>query len=391
LFGIRRNNGFIDGYVNQSTMTPYGKTVSRSTISNPSWRIQIAKRQDAGMQYLVESQKCTVGTSTCEGVGIRSWKGYTSEGYVRTLGLLPTTFLSTDTTTQQTALTRLKRKLKKRAGGADALVPILEARELRGLFRQAVSMSERLLLVLINAKRSKGRSIKRYAKDIHKRASEAWLAYGFGIRPIISDIQNVALAIDDFFNQGDIGIRDSASAKKTWLTHSKLGPYTGIAGADLYYQATLLHTLSYRWYCGGQAAVNAGNDYGILAHLGFSGENLLPAFWELVPYSWVVDYFTTVGTFLDDTFNVIPGSMFYSGYTRRYECKAQVITTWKPWTDYVISPSNMTNKFERFEFERIPLGGALPHAGLRFRSMDEIGNFGVSKLLNLASVLIQRI
>jgi hypothetical protein len=336
------------------------------------------------MPYLVENQKARVSTISCNAKGKGPNNGVLSWGQITVPGQVPPTYPSTDTALQELALTRLKRKLKKRVGGADALVPVAESRELRGLIRGMTSMTTTLLETLIDIKRTKGRSALKYA-------SQAWLTYGFGIRPLVDDTKAVAEAIGNYFDRKDTSIRDSASAKKTWLSHYKTGPYTGINGASIYHAATLHHTLSYRWYCGGVADIQTANDYTLAKHLGFTGSELIPTFWELVPYSWVVDYFTTIGSYLEDVFSVLPGSMFYSGYTRRYEVKASILNYWIKDNQYWdIDPRNGTGEFERFEFQRVPLGGALPTIGLRFKSADEVGIFGVTKLLNLASVLIQR-
>jgi hypothetical protein len=372
----------------QKTEQPYGPTCVRTTNTNPSYRIQIAKMQEAGRMYGVQKMFANLTKSSCATTCFRGvYKGQTEDSYH--MGVdpsFPNTFPSSDTGLQDLALQRLKRKLKKRAGGADALVPVLESRELRGLVRQATTMTTTLVETLIDIKRTKGASALKYA-------SNAWLAYGFGIRPLVEDTKAVALAIGDYFTRSGSGIRESGSAKKTWVTHGSdvsagIGPLA--RGARLRCQTTFHHSLSYRWYCGGRPDILSGNDYTLAKHLGFRGENLIPAFWELVPYSWVVDYFTTVGGYLEDTFQVLPGTMYYSGYTKRYELNAYTNFYWQIQPDWMGSPISGSSHVYRVEFSRTPSGSSLPHIGLRFKSMDEVGFMGVTKLLNLASVLIQR-
>jgi hypothetical protein len=207
----------------------------------------------------------------------------------------------------------------------------------------------------------------------------------------VDDTKNIVNAIDNFLNRGDVGIRDSALAKNEWKTYLPVVTASHTAGCYYETRVQLHHSLSYRWYCGGYTSVHSGNDYGIGEHLGFSARELIPTFWELVPYSWVVDYFTNVGQFLEDTFQVLPASIVYSGYTRRYECKISVYHNWlRQNNQWVLSSTPGGAEVKRFEFERVPLSTSLPHVGLRIKSIDEIGYFGVNKLLNLASVLIQR-
>jgi hypothetical protein len=297
---------------------------------------------------------------------------------------IPSTYPSSDSGLFDLALTRLKRKLKKQVGGAEAMTPVAESKELHGLFRQATTMTTTLVETLIDIKRTKGASALKYA-------SNAWLAYGFGVRPLVDDIGNVIDAIGNFFNRANAGIRVSASAKRTWvssLAPSNMSP--AAAGAQAWSSTAMYHELSYRWYCGGSADVMSSNDYTLAKHLGFSSQNLIPTFWELIPYSWVVDYFTTVGALLEDTFQVLPGTLYYAGYTKRYKCRMDTTIAWKVPRDWFGSTVNGSSTGTRFEFARAPQGIFLPHIGLRIKSLDEIGVFGVTKLLNLASVMIQR-
>jgi len=360
--------------------------VNRTTNRNPSYRIQIAKQQDAGTLYAVNKQKIENRIASSDA---KCYAGVNLGMSEITKVMTPTDILSdypsSDSGLSDLALTRLKRKLSKRVGGAEALVPVVEAKELHGLFRQATTMTTTLVTTLIDIKRTKGTSALKYA-------STAWLAYGFGIRPLVDDIGNVIDAIGNYFNRANTGIRESASAKRDWFTASTpSNTVTLCAGPQCWQHTVYHHELSYRWYCGGSAVVSSANDYTLAKHLGFDFQrDLIPAFWELIPYSWVVDYFVTVGDFIDDLFQVLPGTMYYAGFTKRYKCKMYTTLTWKVPRNWTASVTNGESTGERFEFQRVPTGTILPHIGLRIRSMDEIGKFGVGKLLNLASVFIQR-
>jgi hypothetical protein len=358
----------------------------KTTYSNPSWRIQIAKRQDAGRAYSLIKNEYQLVQAKCHSTGIGPKLGKKAYGkftYVGYLGNWP----STNDALRDRALTTLKRKLKKRVGNADALTPLAESRELRGLVRSAAGMATGLLETLIDIKRTKGASALKYASD-------AWLSFSFGIRPLVDDTKKIAAAIGNYLDRGDAAFREVGSAKMDWISTSDQGgnQTPNFRGGHCYGYSRTSHSLSYRYYCGGHVTVRSAQDYGIGEHLGFEFGNLPSVFWELIPYSWVVDYFTNVGNFLDDTFWVLPGSVTYSGYNRRYESRTVVDWTWKnpsP-TEWAIQPTNGQSIIKRMEFERTPVGNTLSTVGLRVRSIDEIGIYGVNKLLNLASVFIQR-
>lgn len=370
---------------NTNTISSFGKVCVRQTTNNPSWRTNIAKHLNANYSYLVERVDAKVVTGLCTAHGIGSGTGRTAYWKLRYVGAIPNTYPNSNTALCDRALTSLKRRVSRRVGGVKAMVPVAESRELRGLVRQAVTMTTTLVDTLIDIKRTKGASALKYA-------SSAWLAYGFGVRPLVDDIQNTAKAINSYLNRDDVGIRDFATAKDDWVTYSTVTSDSSTAGCYFKTRIQHHHMLSYRWYCGGYTSVHSSNDYGVLEHLGFSMKELIPTFWELVPYSWVVDYFGNVGSVLEDTFQVLPVSYVYTGYTRRYECKMLVTHSWLPENSLWVLDTNQTASAEvkRFEFERVPQGTTLPSIGLRFKMLDEIGYFGVNKLLNLASVLIQR-
>ena len=388
-------------FASTSILSQVGSTMTRTTSSNPSWRKLIAKRQDASAYYLVEKQEASTGSARCS---VTVVGGPDNGGTARCLyngcEHMPTSFTSVgrDSALQDLALTRLKRKLKTTIGSVQILAPTAEVRELHGMINQIAREATNMVKIMIDIKRKKGISkVKRLfdtADEAHKKAAEAWLAFNFGIRPLVDDVGNLVRSIEDYLRRQDFGIRESASAKKEWFGGLTYGPYTGTYGAFLKHAVRLNYRLSYRWYCGGATRIGAGNHYGLSEHLGISSDDILPALWELTPYSWVVDYFTTIGVFLDDIFWVLPGIMSYSGCTRRFECNGEVDNFFIPWDKtssvrYEVSSTMGQGRFKRFEFERVPFGANLPHVGLHVRSFDDIGYYGVTKLLNLASVLVK--
>lgn len=369
---------------NVNTVSIFGPPCDKVMNTNPEWRTQIAKGQDAGTNYHRDTQVGVPDTASCT-VLHRTAKYFVATCKYRGIGPVSNTEPFIPGTTGALALERLRRKLKKRVGSAEAMVPVAESREVIKLVKQMTTMTETLLTTLIDIKRTRGRSALKWA-------SQAWLAYGFGIRPLVDDTQGIARSISDYFSRSNAGIRESGIAKEEWISGEKYGPNTGCSGANLYHDVRHVHELSSRIYCGGVLDVESAEDYGIMEHLGFSSKKLIPTFWELVPYSWVVDYFVNVGTFLDNTFWVLPGSMRYSGHSRIYKRTSIVTSYFKPVSsDYIIVHQKAgLSRVTRSTFDRFPYAGSLPYASLRFKVRDEMGYYGIQKVLNMASVLLQR-
>jgi hypothetical protein len=136
--------------------------------------------------------------------------------------------------------------------------------------------------------------------------------------------------------------------------------------------------------------LKSANDYGAVDHFGLNLPDLVPAAWELVPWSWVVDYFTTVGAYLDDVFSSDPSACRYVCQNRLYRVEVNTDVWWAR-DNGVKYPDQSEGRsyVELFEFDRTMLSN-LPSRSLRFKTLDEIGLNGVNKLLNLVAVLGQR-
>lgn len=252
------------------------------------------------------------------------------------------------------------------------------------LARQIALLGFDFVKALVNIKRTKGKSAYKFAAD-------AWLGFNFGARPLVSDIQTAIKSTQSYFDRSDHSFRLSASAKRSWISASATSvDETFSYHASLRTNSELYHRLSYRYYAGGVLNVKTDTDYSLREHLGLTKDSLLPALWELTAYSWAVDYFANIGALLDDAFWALPGNLHYSGYTRKYSCTIVIRPRLVLTGQYNSSAVLTHGLFERNEFERVPMGLSLQHIGLHVKSVDQIGKNAVNKLLNLASVLIQR-
>lgn len=240
----------------------------------------------------------------------------------------------------------------------------------------------------MEVKRTKGVSAFKYASDI-------WLGFNFGARPLIADTRAASDSIVAFLEREDAEkLRCTSGADYSWLSSSSSEANSaGLNGAYLHWRAQFAHSVSFRYFAGYSLLVNNETDYNLWDHLGLNWESLPGIAWELVPLSWVLDYFTNLGAIFDDMFWSLPGACTYAGYTRQYSCVATVERHYHPYTkDYVLtSCRSKPTIVDKFEFRRVPLStSSLSDLSFRFKTTDEIGFMAVSKLLNLTSVLIQR-
>jgi len=253
------------------------------------------------------------------------------------------------------------------------------------LVRQSADLSTGLVKTLLNV-RNRPRDAVRYAQD-------AWLNWSFGMNPLINDTKDLAVSIATFQNRENGMVRVTGTAQKDWKSR-----YVGVKDSQLSDNSSLTayadmtHHLSYKYIGGFNLKLKSANNYGLVEHLGLNFNRLPSVAWELVAYSWLFDYFTTTGEFLDDVFTSPPGDTKYVILNTRYTCDVRVFTDGSP---VYTPPYKMVVKidsrpgfggFKYGEFQRDVLS-SLPHRSLRFKTVDEIGKNAVNRLLNLTSLL----
>lgn len=223
---------------------------------------------------------------------------------------------------------------------------------------------------------------------------ENWLAYSFGASPMISDIQSGLKAVNNYFDRPTSLHRIEGSARKQWFTH-KVQDTDFTLGWMLRTSSRVDNQLTYKFVAGIDFKLLTGNNYGLMEHLGLSDfwTNLPSLGWELLPFSWIADYFSTVGEYLSDTFVLPPGSSKYMTETRLYrgsieEKQAVIPTTWPTgWSNHSVQFHKCMDGYgELYSMSRVVLS-QLPHRSLRIKTQDEIGRNAVKRLLNLASLV----
>lgn len=357
----------------------------RTRNKNPQWRDKISKGLDASTYY--KASYTTYHLSRAEGWGI--WDNtptgprWEVRGYATYIGSLPV-FQPTDAVTRDQALMRVKRRIASLEESYQLLIPLVELRELRGLVKEMLHLTFNVVIALSRAKRTGGRSVWR-------EVSKIWLMYSFGISPMMSDLKDIANSLWAYLTKGDVRDRVQGSAKKTFRSSMPYGEITGLASTPLGGAGEAQHEVSYRFIAGWKFLLRSSNDYTAANHFGIKPPALIPALWELTAFSWVVDYFTTVGDFLEDVFVGQAGSAIYVVENRRYTCRS-VWTYSYQWPKTFTHPTLVRRNRAGFtvidyvEFERTPLS-ALPSRSLRWKTQDEIGLHALNKLMNLISVL----
>lgn len=356
----------------------------------PGWRDRVAKKLDASTPYTriivdydgpAKVKVETLGVSPPLNYKLKSTGAWTLVGAINPM-------YTTDTETYNRALARIKRMLSSRTGNMAAMAPLAEVRELGGLVRQMTYLGLEFTKAVLDAKRSKGRSVWNELGDL-------WLGFNFGLRPLVADVGNLGNAIASYIARNDLSERLAATASKVgqynYTPSSSFPGMLPIGVQSVEKRASAQYNLSYRFVGGFDVALRSSNQYSMLDHLGLGLSQIPATLWELTAFSWMYDYFTNIGDFLSDVFQSPPGQTRFLVCNRRYTLGVQHSFRCIPGT--ITSTGCITTKnipgycnLKYVEFQRTPLS-QLPHAGLYIKSFDSQAAFGVSKLLNLVSVI----
>lgn len=138
--------------------------------------------------------------------------------------------------------------------------------------------------------------------------AQAWLMYRFGIRPLVMSVEETLKALRE--DSQPVRVTTRAKATSTQSTNVDVA-WTAGAHTRRYHVETH-ETIEAR-------AMSLDTAVNTLTHkMGFGSKSLLTLPWELLPYSFVIDYFVNVGAFIGALANFFqPASLGQCLVTKR--------------------------------------------------------------------------
>jgi hypothetical protein len=143
--------------------------------------------------------------------------------------------------------------------------------------------------------RKRGRIYKRL-KDRRKLVTDLWLQYSFGVAPLMADIDNAAEAAAKIITYRLPSQVVRGSGRSTW-SDSEQNLTQNFSLIRVRGKKQTTYDVSVRY----TACVKVSNDTtkASLEGLGVTWGDFFPTVWEILPYSFLVDYFTNCGTVID--------------------------------------------------------------------------------------------
>lgn len=213
-------------------------------------------------------------------------------------------------------------------------------------------------------------------KKVRQLAGSYWLELNYGWKPLLSDIHGAMQSLATALNQPDASIFE-CTGKSSRTTHE----------IQRYQQGRSDWQTDFLWDVLTRSASEVGVHYRIAdgnivqaARLGLTNPTLVA--WEVVPFSFVVDWFIPVGTFLTQL-SAYHGLEFVSGY------RSQIVRMSALWDGGNAAPrGSVTNgsTFARLVHTRRTQLNGFPHAGLIVKDPFNVGH-AITSVALLQTVL----
>jgi hypothetical protein len=140
---------------------------------------------------------------------------------------------------------------------------------------------------------------RKYARNLTAIASQTWLENAFGWVPLLHDIEDARKAYNKLFDVDRV-VKVSVGGQESQLGSS--GTYSDTIGALplLYHLVNEILTGTYTVRYRGAVVAQAGSTSAArLQQFGFTPSEFIPTAWELLPWSFLVDYFANIGDLLN--------------------------------------------------------------------------------------------
>lgn len=236
---------------------------------------------------------------------------------------------------------------------------------------------------------------KRYTKGVpmkhvQKILSGLWLEYQYGWKPLAADLEDAAKTI--------------AHASRSFGVSRHFGGHGSFESSAITFGSYTIPTTGLQWRFerrtvssgtisyNGQMKVSPGRTGPMRDSWGVSTRDFLPTVWELIPYSFLADYFTNVGEIIDG-FSYCLGNLVYLSKStkKRSRCSTAGISMVAGINSDTISHSESLDPSfqQRTTFNRNMVDSSslipsftvkLPGSSTRFLNIAALGNIKFSKI-----------
>lgn len=281
------------------------RSSSAQGYKNPNWKYQVAHLQDATTTFVgVDVSDDPAPFISFEESGTYRHQvtgktySYKTEGsWTGTAAVSPPSVLDVPGNVAADVRNRCIRKFLQ---AIDAAQSSFESGQDLGEWKQTVEAVRHPLdslkqsvLDYIGALKRKRAKYLRHDRHLRKVLADTYLEFHFGWMPLVADI---ASGIADLgrFRFPVIPLHATASLDYARGESTSFGGYNAPVSRSHSYKETSRYTVRYK---GVLRPKNLGSDgrLSILQALQLTPDKWLPTAWDLIPYSWMTDYFVNIG------------------------------------------------------------------------------------------------
>lgn len=383
---VKRDDAIL---VNDTITHSIANSQQQVGFDKPNYRSLIKLRLDAGNGYTADFRTVSGGRDhsfekTYETVGLsgpfsKSYWLETVNGFLGDFGAV-TGSAGGSSSAQNRALGDFSRRAAKEISPFSGGVFL-------GELREAIHMIKHPAQALFGNVLTYGRGVKKLRNRIgrqsfKKRAASLWLEASYGWLPLISDVKSGAEAVSRCVNQFRPNERiRSATCTNDTMISAPISITKSYQNMSWRYNQSVQDSASYR--VDGSVRIGpAGSLAGNLDTFGISWDQVLPTAWELLPFSFVTDYFSNVGDVISSA-SIVNGRVIYAGLNSRLERKV----LFDGFTAFTGGQTNAKSKLSAgqtvvkiLHYNRTPLSSVIP--SLQF----ECPGIGSMKWLNLGAL-----
>lgn len=209
--------------------------------------------------------------------------------------------------------------------------------------------------------------------------SDHWLRYQFGIVPDIHDLTSLMTAFQEsFLKNTNLPVAITGKAFES-ETKGSSNPNALLFSNAIKCVTSQSSTCSHVGKVGARLKTEFVNTKRTLTDtFGLGIEDFVPAMWELLPYSWLVDYFTNIGDFMSLT--SLRRARYENGWyvivrnTTHVSSVIPIGCTWSGITGFGGSPGAVTSNAFTFTRQPFNLAGYVPDFRWESPNLRQVAN-----------------
>jgi len=299
------------GAVNSDVVTKLSGTFSSSVTgsNNPRWRDQVRQGINATTvrngwrQEILEhswySYENSVRT-TLDPYGTRTPSWDTTYRHSGRIGLtfpgLPNAPQGVKTSAWNRAVARFIAECESVRSSVESGQDLAEWKQSAASLRKPMSsLQDHVLGYLYGCKKLRGKALS--PKNLLKTVSDSYLEFAFGWKPLALDIGDALVGLQNLHNHPDlVPVKGHARIAYAGID----GPAGYPSGGTLKVTGSFLSKSEYSVRIKGACRSGSANgSIGMGQALQLDLPHFAPTLWNLLPYTWIVDYFTNIGDIIE--------------------------------------------------------------------------------------------